>query len=211
MPTTTPPLPDVPVILCGSAEPRVDARLLAKELRNKYKSVSALIERYTGKFKEINHLPFKKEVGSRKQGGGNAVKVYFLDENQAIFLLSLSRNTPHVVTLKVKLVKAFSEARRAAMQHGAEYLPTYHQLHDQIHALANGAPHERFIHMNANKLVNKAAGIGSGQRGTVPLASQALLIVAQMAITKAMKEAPDHHEGYRLAKDAVKPLLALTA
>lgn len=210
MPTTTPPLPDVPVIRCGSEDPRVDARLLAKELRNKYKSVSVLIERYEAKFKEFGHMTFEMSRGSRKQGGGTPEKFYLLNEGQAFFLLSLSRNNSHIVTLKVKLVKAFGDARRAAMQHGAEYLPTYHQLHDQIHALANGAPNERWMHINANKLVNKAVGIEAGQRGTVQLPTQAMLCVAQMMVTKAMQSAQDHHEGYRLAKEAVKPLLALT-
>ena len=208
MPTPTPPQPDVQVILFGSDEPRADSRDIAKRLRLQHESVFKVLKERKSDFKQFGLLRF--EIGEI-DGKGRPEKYALLTEDQAIFLLSLSRNTPHVVQLKIKLVKAFSEARRAAMQHGAEYLPTYHQLHDQIHALANGAPNERFIHMNANKLVNKAAGIGSGQRGTVPLASQALLIVAQMAITKALKEAPDHHEGYRLAKDAVKPLLALTA
>lgn len=37
--------------------------------------------------------------------------------------------------------KAFGEARRSAGQHGAEYLPTYHQLHEELHALAAGSVH----------------------------------------------------------------------
>lgn len=207
MPTTTPPLTDVQVILFGSDEPRADSRDIAKRLRLQHESVYKVLKERKSDFEQFGKLRF--EIGA--SASGQTEKYALLTEDQATLLLTYSRNTAKVRELKIKLVKAFGDARRAAMQHGAEYLPTYHQLHDQIHALANGAPHERFIHMNANKLVNKAAGIGSGQRGNVPLASQALLIVAQMAITKAMKEAPDHHEGYRLAKDAVKPLLALTA
>lgn len=204
-PTT--PMTDVPVIRCGSDEPRVDSRELAKRLGTQHQNTYELLKDYKSDFEQLGLLRFQT---GEIDGKGRPEKYAMLNEDQSYLLLTYSRNTAKVRGLKIKLVKSFSEARRAAMQHGAEYLPTYHQLHDQIHALAGGSPNERWAHVNANKLVNKAAGIGSGQRGTVTLPTQAMLIVAQMAITKAMQSAPDHRIGYRLAKDAVKPLLALT-
>lgn len=100
MSKSTTPMTDIPVIRNGSKEPRVDARLLAKELRNKYKSVSVLIERYKAKFKEFGHMTFEMSRGSRKQGGGTPEKVYLLNEDQAFFLLSLSRNSDHVLSIQ---------------------------------------------------------------------------------------------------------------
>lgn len=133
-----------------------------------------------------------------------------LNEDQAYFLLSLSRNTERVVDLKLNLTIAFGEARRAAIQHGAEYLPSYHQLHDQIHSLAAGSTHERFVHMNVNRLINKAAGIDSGQRGTVALPVQSLLSVAQTVAANAMHGASDHHTGYQVVKAQLEALNAMT-
>ncbi len=192
-------------------EARVDSRLLARQLGVKSRASFALIERYAATFKGFGQLTFKKAVGERQQGGGNAERYAILNEDQAYFLLSLSRNNERVVALKAKLVKAFGDARKANDLRRTEYLPGYHALHDGIHTLAAGSPNERFIHMNVNKLMNNLAGIGPGQRSTASLPTQSLLVVGQMMAAHAMRAAPDHHEGYKLAKAAVEPLLALTA
>jgi phage regulator Rha-like protein len=193
------------------AEPRVDSRLLAKRLGTKHKSAMALIDRYAERIKAFGQLPFKKEVGDRAQGGGNAECFALLNEDQAFFVLSLSRNTERVVALKVQLVKAFSNARRAAAVRQQEYLPSYHAAQDIIHALANGSPNERFIHINTAKLINKAVGIGPGQRPSAALPTQSLLAVAHMLFADALKHATDHHQIQGLAKKALAPLANLTA
>lgn len=191
------------------AETRVDSRLLAQHMNNQHKAVFSLIERYSDKFNEFGQLTFKREVGSRKQGGGNAERFALLTEDQAYLLLSLSRNSDRAVALKVKLVKAFSAARKARDLRGTEYLPGYHELHDALHELVSGSEHERQVHMNFNKLVNKAAGIAAGERTGLSLPKQSLLIVAQLMTLQAVRLAPGHKEAYQLSKVAVAPLLAL--
>ncbi len=195
----------------GTTEARVDSRMLALQLGVKSRASFALIERYVDKFKDYGQLTFKKAVGERRQGGGKAESYAMLNEDQAFFLLTLSRNNERVVALKAKLVKAFSEARKARDLRTTEYLPTFHQVRDRVHELAHGSPNERHVHTNIAKLVNKVAGIESGQRGTASLPTQSLIVVAQMMIAQAMQSAHDHHDGYQLAKAALKPLLALTA
>jgi phage regulator Rha-like protein len=190
---------------------RVDSRLLAANMQNKHKATMALIERYQTQLRAFGQLPFKKEVGERAQGGGNPERYALLNEDQAFQLVALSRNTARVVELKFKLVKAFGEARRAAEAHNTEYLPTYHALHDELHTLAAGSPHERFIHSNMNALVNKAVGIASGQRGALPSAPKALMVVAQLVAAKAAHAAPDHKQAYARAKQALAVLALSTA
>jgi len=189
-----------------TTEPRVDTRLLALQLSNRHKAVMTLIERYSDSFKAHGQLAFKKTVGKRKQGGGNAERYALLNEDQAYFLLSLSRNTDTVVVLKSKLVQAFGTARRAADLRKTEYLPGYHELHNTVHALANGSPNEKHVHVNVNKLLNKFAGIEAGQRAHAALPQQALLIVGQMVASKAAQSATDHHEGYRCIKSNLQAL-----
>jgi phage regulator Rha-like protein len=189
-----------------STEARIDSRLISRQLGNKHKAVQTLLDRYLSVFKQHGQLTFKKEVGERKQGGGNAERYALLNENQAYLLLNLSRNTPTVVALKSKLITAFSEARRAADLRHAEYLPGYHIVHDRIKALAAGSPRERFDHMNINKLVNKVAGIEAGQRAAATVPKQGLLIVSQMLIAAAIQPAKDNREAYRLAARALQPL-----
>lgn len=183
-------------------ESRVDTRLIAQALGNQHKNVVELIERYAAQFKGFGLLPFETE---KFPGRGRPERFHLLNEDQAFFLLTLSRNTPRVVELKARLVQAFKEARLKAELH-TEYLPGYHQLHDQMHRLAHGSQNERWAHANLNKLVNKTAGIESGQRGTADVPRKALLIAAQHIASQAMQGAMDHHDGYNRAKEALAPL-----
>lgn len=192
-----------------TAEPRVDTRLLARRLGNKHKAVLALLDRYLVAFKAHGQLTFKKEVGKRKQGGGNAERYALLNEDQAYFLLSLSRNTDTVVTLKSNLVKAFGNARRSADLRNTEYLPGYHELHDRLGTLAAGSSNAHRVHQNANKLLNKFSGIEPGQRASAGLRNQAMLIIGQLVAAKATQGATDHHDGYQRIKTSLQALGAV--
>ena len=189
-----------------STEARIDSRLLAMQLDNQHRHVMALLDKYMGKVKTFGHVSFKNADGERKQGGGKAERYALLNENQAYFLLSLSRNTDIVVTLKAKLIRAFGQARRAADLHKTEYLPQYHQLHERLSTLAAGSSNERQVHMNVNKLLNKFAGIEAGQRASAALPQQALLIVGQLVATNQAHGATDHHDAYRGIKTTLKAL-----
>jgi phage regulator Rha-like protein len=189
-----------------TAEVRIDSRTLAAGLRNKHKAVLTLLDRYSEAFKQHGQLTFKKEVGERKQGGGNAERYALLNEDQAYLLLSLSRNSQIVVALKSKLITAFGEARRAMAMRQTEYLPAYHALHDQIKVLAAGSSHERHMHINFNRLLNKVAGVEPGERIAATVPKQAMLIVGQMLAMAAMQTAPSGFAAYQRAKNALQPL-----
>ena len=68
---------------------------------------------------------------------------------------------------------------------------------------------DRFVHMNANKLLNKSAGIDAGQRAHAALPRQALLIVGQMVAAKATQGTTDHHDGDQRIKSSLKALGAV--
>ncbi len=194
------------------SEARVDSRLIAKQLRNQHKNVMELIERYAGQFRTFGLVAFEtqavKAAGAR---GTKRLRFAMLNEDQAFFLLSLSRNTDHVVQLKARLIAAFGEARRAAQQRAVEYLPTYHQLHDVVAIKAAGSANQRFVHMNLNKLVNRTCGLEAGQRLTAPMAQQSMVTVAQTIAASAMRAGHDHHDGYARAKVALQALHAVAA
>ncbi|MBK7001362.1 MAG: Rha family transcriptional regulator [Rhodoferax sp.] len=128
MPTTTPPLPDVPVIRCGSEEPRADSRDIAKRLGTKHSSTYELLNDHRADFEQFGKVRFQTGATA----SGQTEKYALLTEDQAYLLLTYSRNTAKVRDLKIKLVKSFGDARRAAMQHGAEYLPTYYRLAKEV-------------------------------------------------------------------------------
>lgn len=202
--------PDDFALTTTATEARVDTRLLARQLGNKHKPVIALIDKYKTELERFAKVFFKKAPSGGKTG--QLERFALLTEDQAFFVLALSRNTDTVVTLKSKLVTAFSNARRAAAMRQTEYLPEYHHLHDHLGTLAAGSPNERWIHANVNKAVNKFAGIEAGQRASAALPQQALLIVAQLVASKAAQGAADHHDGYQRIKatlQAVQGAIAL--
>ena len=196
------------VLTTTSTEARIDTRLLAGQLGNRHRHVMALLDKYLDLFKQHGHVSFKNADGERKQGGGKAERYGLVNEDQSYLLLSLSRNSEIVARLKSRLIKVFSDYRRAADMRQTEYLPAYHAIHDQIKVLANGSPNERFVHMNCNKALNKFAGLESGQRSSAPVPKQAMLIVAQTVAARALQSAHDHQDGYQRVKQS---LLALTA
>ena len=190
-------------LVLGKDEPRIDSRVLAQHLGNRHQHVRELLTNYTDDFRELGILRFQT---GEIRGRGQPEKYAMLNEDQAYLLLTYSRNTATVRTLKIRLVKAFREARQSQDLTRTDYLPTYHALHDEIHALAAGSVNERFIHMNVNKLVNRVAGVEAGQRPQLDMPRKSMLVAAQFIASQSMRGAANHREGYEHAKTALERL-----
>ena len=189
-------------------ERRADTRLLAQHLGNQHKNVFELVKNYRADFEQFGILRFQTE---EIEGRGQPEKFALLNEDQAYLLLTYSRNTTKVRALKLKMVKAFAEVRRAAEVRQVEYLPAYHQLHDAIKVAANGSPNERFIHMNANKALNQLAGVESGQRAGAGSLQQSILAVGSALAAQALQNATDGHGLHKRIKAALEPLTGILA
>lgn len=199
-------------------EPRVDSRVLAEQLGNQHESTMRILKAYTADFKAFGVIRF--EIGKPPAGskGGRPEEYALLNEDQSFLLLTYSRNTPAVRALKIKLVKAFREARDRASVTNSQYLPFYHAMHDEVAALAQRAKvlgsdtPERVFHINANKALNSAMGIASGQRGALDM-GQCLMLTTLQAIYRrhlhnALESGADHREAGRKAKEAVIAYMA---
>lgn len=191
--------------LVSGSEPRVDSRLLAEHMGIKHKNVIESLGKYDARFRDFGKVAFQTEP----LPSGQREKFALLNEDQAFLLLALSRNTERVVDLKVRLVKAFGEARRMQDLTKVEYLPTYHALHDDLKALAASSSNPRYVHMNMNKLINKTAGIDAGHRGDAPIGAKSMLVTAQMIARRALQKSRDHRDGYASAKAALDNLAVL--
>ena len=205
----TTPTTDAFTLTAVKAEPRIDSRLLAESLGTEHQSTFELLKEHRTDFEELGKVRFETGASPGSKTG-QTERFALLNEDQSYLLLTYSRNTARTRQLKVKLVKAFGEARRAAGQHGTEYLPSYHQLHVELHALAAGSDHERHVHMNVNRLINKVVGLEAGQRSAASLPQQSLLAVAQAVAVKAAQGAADHRAGYQRIKSAMVALSAAT-
>lgn len=92
----------------------VDSRLIASELGLPHNTwMTNVVRKYQSKIEDnFGVLHFengKPETGSK---GGRPELFAWLTEEQSNFLMTLSRNTDQVVEAKIKLVKAFTEAKK---------------------------------------------------------------------------------------------------
>ena len=193
-------------------EPRVDSRDLAAHMDNTPKHVRELIETYQQHFERFGVLRFETAKPVAGSLGGRPERFALLNEDQCYFLLTLVRNSDRVVDLKARLVLAFRESRERRMMADTQYLPGYHALHDEVMALAqlahdNGSlAGDEVFHCNANKLVNKAAGISAGMRDRLSDGQRLMVTNLQMIMRNALRSAiaggADHKEAYQRAKEA---------
>lgn len=200
-------VPDTFELTLVKNERRADTRLLAQHLGILHRSVFRLVSDHRPDFEAFGKVRFE----NARSSSGQSEKVALLNEDQAFLLLTYSRNTTKVRALKVKMVKAFAEVRRAAEVRQVEYLPAYHQLHDAIKVAANGSPNERFIHMNANKALNQLAGVESGQRAGAGSLQQSILAVGSALAAKAVQDVTDGQGLHERIKAALEPLTGILA
>ena len=91
----------------------VDSRLIADSLSIKHKNLGATIEKYKSKIESsFGAIAFETREFKTKQGNSSSERYALLNEEQATFLMTLSRNTERVVQCKVELVKAFTKAKK---------------------------------------------------------------------------------------------------
>lgn len=91
----------------------VDSRLVADNLGIEHETFMRTIKKYEARIEQRFGV-IRFEIGKPPQGsqGGRPEKFAWLDEDQSMFLMTLSRNTDQVVECKANLVEAFSRARK---------------------------------------------------------------------------------------------------
>lgn len=91
----------------------VDSRLVAKELGIQHRNLLVTITKYKEEIeKDFEPLSLETKLVKLPQGGTYEERWYFLTEDQAYYIMTLSRNTERVRSCKRKLVLGFSEARK---------------------------------------------------------------------------------------------------
>jgi len=87
----------------------VDSRLIAERLGIEHESVLRTLDTYQSQIEQAFGI-LRFEIG-KIDGRGRPARYVFLNEEQASFLMTISRNTPEVIQCKIDLVKAFSKAK----------------------------------------------------------------------------------------------------
>lgn len=95
--------------------PVVDSRFVAGALGIKHKTLMETIRRYQAEIEEFGSLLFQTAVRKRDVGA-TTLRFCYLNENQAIFIGTLSRNTKKVVSFKSRLVQSFAHVRKTIQE-----------------------------------------------------------------------------------------------
>lgn len=100
------------VIVTKSGVPITTSLNIAHGTDVQHKNVLALIKKFIDKFQELGPVAFRTRQGKPlPQGGfGATTEFVLLNEDQAVFCLTLMRNSEVVVDFKLRLVKEFREA-----------------------------------------------------------------------------------------------------
>ena len=85
--------------------------LFAKMGYKEHRNLKETIDKHFGDFEKFGVMRFET-VKPKGEKGGRPVKCYLLDENQFTFLAMLMKNTPEVVSLKVKIACEFIRMRQ---------------------------------------------------------------------------------------------------
>ncbi len=134
--------PKLEVVLV-EGENRMDSRLVAKSLGIDPSNFLELLRKYQAELEEIGILPF--QTGEIK-GRGQPEKYVMLNEDQTVFAVTLSKNTPEVVRAKLNITIAFSKARKG-------FLINFKDLHGIVTIVHNidSALTERDVLLNETK------------------------------------------------------------
>ena len=104
------------VITSDHGEPTVSSLIVANGLGIAHKVLIATIKKYLPRVERFGRVLFEK--APLKTGGGTQQVTFVnLNENQALFVGSLSVNTEQVLDFKVVLIEEFDKARKALAIH----------------------------------------------------------------------------------------------
>lgn len=95
-----------------AGEPVICSLALANGLGIAHRALIASIRKHIKSVEEFGRVLFRK-APLKTSGGVQLATLVDLNENQALFVGSLSENSPQVVSFKVAIVREFDKARKA--------------------------------------------------------------------------------------------------
>ena len=156
-----------------------DSMVIANGTENQHKSVVRIIRKYKKDFEDFGKLQFS-DLKSTNPKGGRPAKVYWLNEEQAMLLVTYLDNNEIVRGFKKKLVHQFVEMRKfIAERHTETWIETRKQgkitrksetdMIQQLveYAREQGSEHANMLYLTYSKLANKLAGIKGRDNATV--------------------------------------------
>ena len=200
-------------IIYSANELRTDSRDLASLLDHRHRTIFEAIIKYTSEILELGILPFETERLKTEHLGEREHKFAMLNEDQCYFVLTLMRNNAHVVQAKLKLVKAFRDARTQlanrdiARVDGKQVrkLETKAIADLVEYAKAKGSKSAELYYSNITKMTNSLLGIKAGERDKLDTRTLGDIAVMEKIIANAVSDGinagMEYKDVYKLAKN----------
>lgn len=196
---------------------RVDSRLLSPELNHRHRTILENIDKYKSQFESLGDLTARTEAGYNNAH----VRYFLLNEDQCYFLLTLMRNNNHIVAAKLKLVKAFRDARAhlalrdmARIEGKAVRRTETDAIKDLVeYATAKGSSNAKMYYASITRMTNDLLGIESGMRDKLEHKQLQQIKVAEtiveMAIRDGLKAELNYKDIYKLCKERVSSIASV--
>lgn len=189
-----------------------DSKRIADGTGIEHRKIKDSIRKHRKAIEKFGRLsaPYQAE-----SNGGRPETYYQLNEEQALFLVTLLKNTPVVVQFKGELVHQFCEMRKfIAERHTSTWIETRQRgklvrksetdvIKELVdYAKEQGSEHSQMLYVTYSKLANSMCGIrGRDQATTYQLNSLGIFenLILQM-IRKGISEEMNYREIYKLCK-----------
>lgn len=202
---------ELPVSL-HEKEFRTDSRSLSSLLDHRHRAIYENIQKYKKELLELGSLPFKTETKARDHGAVVS-KFCLLNEDQCYFVLTLSRNNPSVVAAKLKLVKAFRDARTQLAKRDIARIDGKEvrrmetdSIADLIdYAKAKGSKGADKYYLSVTRMTNDLLGIQPGMRDCLDERSLGDISIMERIVANAISDginaAMPYKDVFKLAKN----------
>lgn len=199
------------------------SKIIAEGVQLEHRAILSLIDKYKSRFDKYRQITFEM-----RKSAGRPVRVAWLNEIQATFLISLMKNSEVVVDFKEKLVAEYFRIKEelqniAVNSKNQEWIEVRKSgkvarlnQTDEIkkfidYCNANGSSNAKRYYGNITSMENKALFLITQKFDNVRemLSGQQLHTIANAdrivsrQLIKCMDEGLDYHDGYTMAKDAV--------
>ena len=165
-----------------------NSKVIAQGTGNQHESVSAIIQKYCKDIEDFGIIEFS-DLKSGNPKGGRPERIYYLNEEQATFVITLMRNNKIVVKFKKELVRQFYAMRRFIFERQSQgWIQTREQGKltrkaetDVLKRLVEYAKEQGYNHkdnllyINYTKLANKICGISGRDNASMEQLSLSLI------------------------------------
>lgn len=205
------------LVIIKDDEVFTDSMVIAEKTGNDHAVVAKQLKRYRLDFEEAGPIVFlvRKTRNKIGDGRGRPMKVYQLNEEQALLLMVYLGNTPLVRSFKKELIRQFVHMRKILMQrqtqswqqarrYGVLTRKDETAMIKQLveYAMAQGSKNAHMLYVVYTKLANKCAGVSkrdiadAGQIGQLAIIENIIL----HCIEEGIQLGKEYHAIYRDCK-----------